>query len=290
MFNRNWIIAATLGLAVLTTEAWSQSAAENEPRQEEGTSNADTDSGQQNDQTIYLAPALKGIEAAIRDLITEEDKIATEAKESRENRDLEAQEGMAKWAEWMFYATIATVVLTLIALFAIVRTLHHTRRAADSAELMARETREIGQAQVRAYLGYEDVKISIDGGKVILHATLKNSGNSPASRVFGWFGLVFVQDPQTLNPQDAEKKSERFSADMQAGARFTVNSSRDIPVAIMEKWKRGEVEAFIFAGAQYETVFKGLGTRTMRTKMRVIWDAGTGEASVRPTEGYDQAD
>lgn len=153
-----------------------------------------------------MTTALKNIEAAIRDLIAEEDKIAAEDQDRREERDLNAQEGMAKWAELMFYATAATVLLTLAALFAIVRTLHHTKRAADFAEGMLIEarattkaardtitvTREIGAKQVRPYISYsgfsfDGIKVFRDGredfdsvGNFIFDITIRNSGQSPA--------------------------------------------------------------------------------------------------------------
>lgn len=48
---------------------------------------------------------------------------------------------MAEWARLMFYATAATVLLTFAALAAIIRTLHHTRRAADYTEDMLIEAK-----------------------------------------------------------------------------------------------------------------------------------------------------
>lgn len=183
MFRSYWVITVALGLVILATESRSQTAAEDQPRQEESTSDTQSDSKQQNPKPVDLTPVLENIEAAIRDLIAEEDKIAAEAQQNRESRDLEAQEGMAKWAEWMFYATTATVVLTLAALMAIIRTLHHTRRAADSAEIVARDTKAIGEAQVRAYLHCGSA--SYEFGEDYLTATLQilNAGQSPATKV-----------------------------------------------------------------------------------------------------------
>lgn len=109
---------------------------------------------------------------------------------------------MALWAEWMTYATGATVVLTFIGLVALIRTLHHTKRAADYTGRMLREakkateaaqdavvvTREIGEAQARAYLSieraaaYMDLGIS-DGPGISAEVTVRNYGQSPAKEV-----------------------------------------------------------------------------------------------------------
>lgn len=143
-----WIIAVALGLGIYANHLTAQSTAENQPRQEESTTDANQEREEQGGETEDLTAALEGIEAAIRDLIAEEDKIAAEAQQNREQRDLEAQEDMAIWAERMFYATAATVALTLVALYAIIRTLHHTRRAADYTEGMLVEAKATTVAAV----------------------------------------------------------------------------------------------------------------------------------------------
>ncbi len=70
---------------------------------------------------------------------------------------------MAQWAEWMFYAAAATVALTLAALFAIIRTLVHTRRAADYTRDMLVEAEKSTAAAIlaasseRAWMGRGDI-------------------------------------------------------------------------------------------------------------------------------------
>ena len=106
-----------------------------------------------------------------------------------------AQEGMAWWAELMFYATAATVLLTFAALGAIIRTLHHTKRAADYTEHMlaeakattneARTANEIMRAEQRPwivigleYLGNTGVTDRQASAKLRFKAT--NVGKTPA--------------------------------------------------------------------------------------------------------------
>lgn len=197
MSFRSWLYVSTLGLIVAGSNAWPQAAPEDQPGEKESATTGDSNSASQDAQPIDFSPALKGIESAIRELIAEEDTIETERKQSQETRDLMAQEGMAWWAEWMFYAAAATVILTFVALFAIIRTLHHTRRAADytrdmlvearattnAAKETVKSSREIGEAQARAYCSVSDVKIAFIKGKGKLSMNAKNSGNSPADTI-----------------------------------------------------------------------------------------------------------
>ncbi len=150
---------------------------------------------------------LQGIESAIRDSIPTEDTTQRQQQDQRENADLKAQEDMAFWSMAMFWATFATVLLTFAALVAIIRTLHHTRRAADYAKEMvdeaakatsaanatfdeARLANEIARdgliAQYRPWMmleldGAGPVHLDRPGrGEVSVYLTTKNIGNSPA--------------------------------------------------------------------------------------------------------------
>lgn len=201
MSYRAWIIAFALGLTVSPSNALSQSASENELRQEKRAPDSETESGSKQVQPVDTTPALDRIEGAIRDLKAEEDTVAAKAEQDRDQRDLHAQEGMALWAEYMFYATAATVLLTFAALIAIIRTLHHTRRAADytgdmlieaanatkAAEDGVATTRDIGEKQVRAYLHVSSVEFTLgrNQGEVGVSLTIANAGQSPAVAVKG---------------------------------------------------------------------------------------------------------
>lgn len=201
MSIRHWVAAIAFGLILAAQSAHAQddlkSAVQEQPsaerNAEEGEATSDDSGSDQQPDTMDPTPALERIESAIRDLVAEEDEIERQRQMERDGRDLDAQEAMAKWAFWMFVATAATVILTFIALVAIVRTLHHTRRAADYAKEGVEITQQIGQAEVSAYVyctaaSYERRKDSIT---VVLE--LSNVGNSPASDVAAR-GKVIVQD------------------------------------------------------------------------------------------------
>lgn len=151
----SWRYVIAVGLALfLASSAAAQErtepAIESDPvtagQQEHGGDRADSQGQGQVSDPFGISAALERIEAAIRDLETEPQQAEDERREDREIRDLDAQESMAVWAERMAWATIVGVLLTGLALWAIVRTLHHTKRAADHAETMAGEAAKATKA------------------------------------------------------------------------------------------------------------------------------------------------
>lgn len=210
--SRQQVVSEANGQEGEQPNVWSPSAPEDQPGQEESPPDSqDRGEGQQT-ASLTLSSALQGIERAIRDLVPEEDHDDRRQQQERERRDLSAQEGMAWWAELMFYAASATVILTFFALVAILRTLHHTRRAADYTEGMlgeakattvaardtVTETRRIGEAQVKAYLSIKAAKAFIDENDgIVFDVTVRNFGQSPAKDVHA-IASVWVNREITL--------------------------------------------------------------------------------------------
>ena len=158
--------AIAFGLIAGSLQAQDQATTEDQPRQEESVAKGENAAQSESPDPIDLSPALQGIEAAIRELKAEVDKVEQERQQENDRRDLMAQEGMARWAFWMFIASGATVLLTLAALLTIIGTLFQTKRAADASVEMVDQakasttaaikavevTREMGIAQTRAYV------------------------------------------------------------------------------------------------------------------------------------------
>ena len=101
----------------------------------------------------------------------------------------------------MFFAAFATVILTFAALLALIRTLLHTGSAAKSAKRMVREakkttkaalatvdatremakdSRDIGNQQLRAYVEVGDARITGDTFDFRMVIPLQNFGQNPA--------------------------------------------------------------------------------------------------------------
>jgi hypothetical protein len=150
MFGRIRGTAIALGLIVALPAALAQEriepALESQPMPSPGQQESDRASQQDTAPAQVrpsdLLPGIQGIEAAIRDLIAEDDEIARQRQENREVRDLEAQEDMALWAMWMFFATLATVIVTVIGVCLIFRTLKYTKEAAIYAKIAAEAAKE----------------------------------------------------------------------------------------------------------------------------------------------------
>jgi hypothetical protein len=234
-FRSGLYVFAIIGLTLsLSGQAWSQSAIGDEPMQEESATDAQQNIQEDRQPAVDLTPALNDIESAIRVLIAEEDKRATEAQESREKRDLNSQEAMAFWAKWMFFATLATVFLTFVALVYIRRTLIETKDTVRAADATVIATREIGQAQVRAYLSFEvenvkfktpvlapdDTSDPRPNIVVSFGGSLTNSGQSPASEVRIIFEIGEIIQGKAIEIGDGKDFHHQppiaFSADLKA--------------------------------------------------------------------------
>lgn len=109
-------------------------------------------------------------------------------EEWRNEQDLAAQREMAKWAWWMLVATCLSAIITSVGIFFVAETLAATRDTLGETREANKIAREIGEAQVRAYLTFEPLSlnlIAMNGVSAIpqLHFVLTNSGNSPANDI-----------------------------------------------------------------------------------------------------------
>lgn len=212
MPSRPWIAGVAIGLA-LASAALAQEPSDPvlerepvpEPRQEQGTATGQENGGEEQQPPADITPVLQGIEAAIRDLIAEEDQNQREREEQREITDLQAQQDMALWAKAMFWAAVASVFLTGAGVYLIYRTLLYTRdaaiytgtaaTAAERAAKSARDANELNRQainaqergtarQLRAYMHVSNAMIreSSPGDRVV-HLGIKNYGQTPAHDV-----------------------------------------------------------------------------------------------------------
>ncbi|MBE0453638.1 MAG: hypothetical protein IBX58_08160 [Roseovarius sp.] len=106
----------------------------------------------------------------------------------RAEKDLIAQTEMALWAFWMLIVTTVVAIITGFGVFYVWQTLRATREMVQDTRRMAIDAREIGEAQVRAYLSIESVIIkvfcNIDSTlSWIAILKIRNSGQSPARNV-----------------------------------------------------------------------------------------------------------
>lgn len=106
---------------------------------------------------------------------------ATSRESERAEQDLNAQREMAEWAEGMLWAAwiigVTTVFVTIIGVRYVYLTLVATQE-------MARDTREIGRRQNRAYVSVKGDCCSADAPlRPVVQVVIQNHGASPANNV-----------------------------------------------------------------------------------------------------------
>lgn len=162
-------------------------------------------------------PALEKIESAIREMIPKPDETQNQRQENREVADLKAQQDMAFWAKLMLWASTASIAFTFVGLGLIWRTLHHTRRTADYAKEAVETSRQIGEAQIRAYLRCRSATYQITEDTVLAILDIENVGQSPAQsvQIKGSVNIYAVGGRPTMPRVLAWAASEKSSVDCQ---------------------------------------------------------------------------
>lgn len=171
MLKRHWIAATTAGLALLIAFSvggyilgWGLGV-------DAGEYQANTDTYTKHAADEIESACTSGDALADTECIVRVIEATNEHK--RAERDLIAQRNMARWALLMLIATVAMAVITGGGVYYVWRTL--------------KVTREIGEAQVRAYLSVKDARVTpnVDGPRVMWNfkVSLKNAGQSPARKI-----------------------------------------------------------------------------------------------------------
>ena len=123
-----------------------------------------------NECTVPSAPAEAVSKCLAHGIEAYQDQEATE-------QDLQAQQEMATWAFWMFAASVGAVAVSLVSVVLLVGSLRQTRNAISL-------DREVGHAQVRAYLSVDPEGIKAGPlGITEAEIVIRNTGQSPAYAV-----------------------------------------------------------------------------------------------------------
>jgi hypothetical protein len=174
--------------------------------------------------------------------------ISSEREQQRAEQDLDAQQQMAEWARWMLIATVVMASITGFGVVFVWQTLEATRTMAD-------DTREIGKAQVKAYVYVTD--LDIFAHEDIIRLKIKNFGNSPASVQF-----VDVKchtfDSRTGNPGmgGITTSKEDFRIEPQGTKDAILTLSRGVGRFLLEIAREGSGSVTIEGSVQYTDVFK----------------------------------
>lgn len=199
-----------------------------------------------------------GLEGSIRAECIAKTIDAVE-EQRRAEEDLRAQNNMARSTLWMMWASIFAVILTFVGVVYVRRTLDQTVAANSAAQAAVSVTREIGKAQVRAYLSISDarvVNVYLSGHpKLILK--VRNTGQSPAwgCRTVGYFGII------ESNPHTHKFKSNGTPkmSETEVGAGLSVEQhmplGRKLSQHDIERLKAGDVTFLAGCIVTYKDVF-----------------------------------
>lgn len=141
----------------------------------------------------------------------------SERSNYRAEQDLHAQRYMMVWAFFMTLVSFLTAGIAAAGLYWIRATLIETREAVRAADDAVAVTRDLGQAQVRAYITIESCTVVFDTEKSNLgfRIQVKNSGNSPARGIQVEFTFDLrkidshgVRGIETVTSQDIPAQSE----------------------------------------------------------------------------------
>lgn len=214
-----------------------------------------------------LLSALKGVEPKPEKTESAEDEQYYKRQENREIADLKAQQEMALWAEGMFYANLFTTIISALALIAIVCTLRHTKRAADASVDMVAEakatttaaqatvdvTRQIGQAQTRAYLDLSVVEIRHNVPRAPeLFIEFRNTGATPARSVVITFSMKPFAKQGVIPINEVEKRLHDIGSQSQHVIRETIWLQLSL---FDESWRESDDILTVSGLVLYEDVF-----------------------------------
>lgn len=113
----------------------------------------------------------------------------------RSNYDLRAQQEMARWAYVIALLTIGSLVISSGGLIALLISLNQTRTAIGN-------TREIGEAQTRAYLTCTGAEYEVWSDHIFITVLMENKGQSPASKVRLEATATLAKWKDNANPGD----------------------------------------------------------------------------------------
>lgn len=163
--------------------------------------------------------------SVIKDIATCFENQIQEAREpQRAEEDLKAQKQMAKWALALL------VVSSLLGFFSLVAAV----AGVGFVWATLRETRRIGEAQVRAYLGVAEIVLIKPkvGDFLKVDISLKNSGQSPAYAVRAW--CTVTTDPDILGKKGRAEETHFGHIESDGERQFPKNGQSQYRVT--EKW------------------------------------------------------
>ena len=140
--------------------------------------------------------------------------------------DLAAQHSMAESTRGLHWAAWATVSFTGLGAYLIWQTLLATQKTAEAAKETITVTREMGQAQTRAYLSCIGARYWLADRRLFVECTVKNYGQSPAMNVVSKLNFDYDAFDNPQSPDSAVSKKSRYAI----GGDYLIPSGVEVPI------------------------------------------------------------
>jgi hypothetical protein len=261
MLKSHWIIAVVFGLT-LTGSLQAQG-------QQEQSGSVTPIQQVDSDSTVFSIPV---------QLIESYEAAASRQREEAERKQREVdslivQQSMNTATQAMNEATQSMKLsawvsngLVLAGTVLLTWTLLLTNSANRAARYAVTVTREIGQAQVRAYMYAQEVKIEWDEKKREIRSVsfvIANSGTSPAINVQNYSAVAVCAKGHHLAIANEEFRKElkkgaiveTGSTTPSGGSSKTINFT-PISVNAIKRWQADEIDIFGYVASTYDDVFR----------------------------------
>ncbi|MGE0500406.1 MAG: DUF6471 domain-containing protein [Rhizobiaceae bacterium] len=265
--SRAWIAAVAFGLVFSATSAWYgwrelDAYRLKHVEQRDHVSTYDAEEAEQG-----LKVCIAESEAGFIDvLVCLANRADANRNAKRSQYDLEAQQDMARWALGLLLTSFPGLIISAVGLSALFWSLAQTRTA-------IRDAREIGEAQVRAYLMQPNIRLEVRLARppeqpncsLAIWVRIENSGNSPAGRVrYKIKASVNYQDgrPHFVWREVKGMAENEIASGLGRDPPPIYEFEEEVDCAPLEA-VADDVACFRIDGViEYDTVFVGLGGRT----------------------------
>ncbi|MDX3928704.1 MAG: hypothetical protein QHC90_23225 [Shinella sp.] len=175
-------------------------------------------------------------------------------KQANTNKDLQAQQDMAFWAQAVFWLTGLGTLISGFGLYFVWQSLRQTRQAILT-------DREVGHAQVRAYLSIDTQTPVVRPDTLPKHEfNIRNTGQSPAYQVAYIAGFDVLPNPMTpgmghiggIAPDQDMPRLSIAAGESTIGQAFGI---RELTHDDFDKLIDGSASLYMFARVFYDDVF-----------------------------------
>lgn len=191
--------------------------------------------------------------------------VESSNEHERAERDLVAQTEMALWSLGMLVVSALMAVVTGVGVWFVWQTLIAT-------QAMAKDTRDMGEKQVRAYITLKDCRIDgiAEGQKVTAFLNFVNSGHSPCYITATAIGIGYEPTPIKTTPVLAPETKLTPSSEG-AGREFshTISTKRELNFEEFAAYTSGEMGFVVTCEITYKDVF-GHERQTIETVYRTV--------------------